>query len=492
MPYIKGLLLIAENTPYVPKNNWEYLSNIAPKMNGKLMLPVADAEVNVILSTNFDLVTKGLSSDDGEFYLRVPSGFDYFIEVYSNHKLILMKFLHVEGKREIDVGQLDLLTTAEALLIKKRILNQKHEDPEKILPQIENYWENGLSLTQLIIDDSTMLLPPSSKYDPFHLISSFTTAFDDQGESLLCTWETREPCHASLFYRSFRSRNYHREHFPAFRKKGKFALQHLREFEGYVYYLEVQSRNGLLAQTPVSCFRVPIRPVSKNIRFIGRQDGPVVLSRRKAQGKKTFKIPPVQFEILLQGALEKSIESELCLEFARKIQAPRYIIREGYHELELNVYFPEDHSFMWGPIEETEKSSIQNQTLENIKKLWKKIKIESPPNCIVEIGYSTPFSELVSYQNGNRFRLFSNMNLSDSILILTYRRIDTLDLDSIQYYQGYLTLQGEGLFSDYQIQLEVEGRFEEEKTDDLIVQSSCEICGSIDFVTEMTIAPKRP
>jgi len=496
MAYLKGVLLVSNNAPLIQKNPWDYISTISPQVEGETTTPVTDADLKIVLSVSSDVITRGLSSDEGDFYLRVPSGIDCFIEASLNQKLILMKYIHVQEKREINVGTLDLASTAEALLIKKRLL--KYQDDhisspnlEKMFPQIENCWKNGISLSQLYMNDITPPVTSASRYDPFHLITSFNATLDDRGEAILWNWETREPCHARLFYRTFRSRSYRWENFPTYRKKGKFSLNPLREFEGYIFYLEVQTRNGLLALTPPQCLRVPIKSELNTHRFIGRQEGPVIIARRPAHGKKTFHIPPIQFELQLKGALEKSFESEQNLEFANKIKIPRFILREGYHELEFNIYFPQEHSFMWGPIEELEELSIDNHFWETIKNLWEKTQIEVPQNCVLEIGYSTPFSEIISYRKRSHFRLFSNMDLSDTILILTYRHIDTLDLDCVQFFQGYLNLQGEGPFSDYQLQLKIEGRFDEEKIDDPIIQNSRDINGNVALNADMIIELKK-
>jgi hypothetical protein len=79
------------------------------------------------------------------------------------------------------------------------------------------------------------------------------------------------------------------------------------------------------------------------------------------------------------------------------------------------------------------------------------------------------------------------MDLSDTLLILSYRSLDTLNLDCLQFFLGQLNLQGEGPFSDYSLQLKLEGRFLEDKSDDLIVQCSREIYGQIDLDVEMII-----
>ena len=55
------------------------------------------------------------------------------------------------------------------------------------------------------------------------------------------------------------------------------------------------------------------------------------------------------------------------------------------------------------------------------------------------------------------------MDLSDTILILSYRSLDTLNLDCMQFFLGQLNLQGEGQFSDYHLQLKLEGRFLKKK-----------------------------
>jgi hypothetical protein len=57
----------------------------------------------------------------------------------------------------------------------------------------------------------------------------------------------------------------------------------------------------------------------------------------------------------------------------------------------------------------------------------------------------------------------------------------------MQFFLGQLNLQGEGQFSDYHLQLKLEGRFFEEKSNDLIIQSSRDIYGQIDLDADMVI-----
>ena len=492
MTYLKGSLFVSNNAPFIQKNSWDYISSITPQIDGETTVPLSDAEINVLMAGTSDLICRGLSSDEGEFYLRVPSGIHCFIEVFLNQKLILMKHLQVNQKREMKVSPLDIESTAEAILLKKMDLTYQVEplSPlllEKLYPQIEYCWKNGISLHELFETQDKHNNVIISKYDPFQLITSFTIDIDDKGENLIWSWATREPCRARIFYRSFRSKDYRNVEFPEYKNEGFYCLSSPQEFEGYVYYLEVQNQKGFLALTPPSCFRIPIKPRSVQHRFVGRQEGPVITSRNVTHGKKTIQLPNFKIDLLLKGTIEKNFESEMNLEFAKKIKIPRFILREGFHELELNIYFPQDHSFLWGPIETPEEFSIDSQTWEKIKKLWGKFQISTPPNSVVEIGYSKPFSEIISYRNRSHYRLFSNMDLSDTLLILSYRSLDTLNLDCLQFFLGQLNLQGEGPFSDYSLQLKLEGRFLEDKSDDLIVQCSREIYGQINLDVEMII-----
>jgi len=492
MTYLKGAIYVSNTAPFIKKNPWDYISSITSQIEGESTIPLSDADIKVFMGGSSDLICRGLSSDEGEFYLRVPSGINCFIEVYMNQKLILIKHLQVSEKREMKVGSLDIESTAEAILLKKKLLTNQDQplSPvllEKLYPQIEYCWKNGISLHKLYDTQDNHDQTVISKHDPFQLITSFNIEIDEGNENLFWSWATREPCQARLFYRSFRSRHYRQVEFPEYKKRGFHNLSSPQEFEGYVYYLEVQTQKGFLALTPPRCFRIPIKPRLARHRFIGRQEGPVVTTRNVTHGKKTIQLSDLKIDLLLKGAIEKSFESEMNLEFVKKIKIPRFILREGFHELELNIYFPQDHSFLWGPIETPEELSIDSQTWEKIKKLWAKFQISAPSNSVVEIGYSKPFSEIISYRNRSHYRLFSNMDLSDTILILSYRSLDTLNLDCMQFFLGQLNLQGEGQFSDYHLQLKLEGRFFEEKSNDLIIQSSRDIYGQIDLDADMVI-----
>lgn len=84
-----------------------------------------------------------------------------------------------------------------------------------------------------------------------------------------------------------------------------------------------------------------------------------------------------------------------------------------------------------------------------------------PPGYLMEVGCSTPFVEVVGYRGGEYFHLFSNTDLEERIFLCSLRRLDSLDLETTIYYWGKLTLQGEGLFEDYFLELDLRGKFEE-------------------------------
>ncbi len=494
MTYLKGELFVSNNAPFIQKNPYDHISPITSPIEGETTIPLSDAEINVLMAESYDVICRGLTSDEGEFYLRVPSGIGCFIEASLNQNLILMKYIQVKEKREMKVGPLDIVSTAEAILVKKMHLTNQGQmvsplSLENLYPQIKYCWENGISLHKLY-DSPGNHNTNISRLDPFHLVTSLKIEMDERGENLFWSWVTCEPCKVRLFYRSFRSRNYRYVDSLEYKKRGQFCLSSLQEFEGYIYYLEVQSQKGFLARTPISCFRIPIKPNLVRHRFAGRQEGPVVIARKITQGKKTIQLPNLKIDLSLQGIMEKNFESEINLEFVKKIKIPRYILREGYPDLEFNIYFPQDYSFLWGPTEALEGLSIDAPTWEKIKMLWEKFPINVPPNSIIEIGYGKPFSEIISYRNHSHYRLFSNMDLSDTIFILGYRSLDTLNLDYLQFFQGQLNLRGEGPFSDYHLQMKLEGRFFEENNGNLIIQSSRNIFGHIDLEADMVIKPK--
>ena len=122
MTYLKGAIYVSNTAPFIKKNPWDYISSITSQIEGESTIPLSDADIKVFMGGSSDLICRGLSSDEGEFYLRVPSGINCFIEVYMNQKLILIKHLQVSEKREMKVGSLDIESTAEAILLKKKLL----------------------------------------------------------------------------------------------------------------------------------------------------------------------------------------------------------------------------------------------------------------------------------------------------------------------------------------------------------------------------------
>ena len=154
MTYLKGAIYVSNTAPFIKKNPWDYISSITSQIEGDTTVPLSDADIKVFMGGSSDLICRGLSSDEGEFYLRVPSGINCFIEVYMNQKLILIKHLQVSEKREMKVGSLDIESTAEAILLKKKLLINQDQplSPvllEKLYPQIEYCWKNGISLHKL-------------------------------------------------------------------------------------------------------------------------------------------------------------------------------------------------------------------------------------------------------------------------------------------------------------------------------------------------------
>jgi len=205
------------------------------------------------------------------------------------------------------------------------------------------------------------------------------------------------------------------------------------------------------------------------------------VSRREVDGHVPFPGAKGPLNFRLSNAQEKNVEAEVDLEFSRKREIPRFLVREGFQEVELNLYFPQEHSFLWGPMGKKPGFLVEGGNMDSLIALWKKVKVEHPDPCIVEAGFSTPFAEVTGFREGESFRLFSASELADRITLLSFRRVDSLGLESVIYYRGNIHLGGEGLFEGYSMEVETEGKFEEETGKELHPHSSGDVSGNAEF-----------
>ncbi|MEI6157909.1 MAG: hypothetical protein WCP87_06045, partial [Atribacterota bacterium] len=198
MPYVKGKVILPEFASQIQKNPLENIVLPPEEEWRKKQISISDADIKAFLPVSRELVTRGTTSDDGEFFLRVPSGLSYFLEVYLNEMLICLKFLSVKNGKEIDMGILDQHTSAHALYVKKNMAKrQKYSlDGNESVVQlveyinlIEQQWRKGEGLEPV---ERKILGPESPDLsggnDPSHLISSFQATFDEISEKIYFSW----------------------------------------------------------------------------------------------------------------------------------------------------------------------------------------------------------------------------------------------------------------------------------------------------------------
>ncbi|MDK2897295.1 MAG: hypothetical protein PWP04_1415 [Candidatus Atribacteria bacterium] len=462
MTFIRGRVFLPKDVPFVQPDSWGYVSQTLAEEE-EIRIPLADALVRARLKESGALITKTRSNEEGEFFLRLPPREKFVLEVVKEKKILVAGLISVEKEREIDVGTLDSSSTAW-LLAEWEHLAQGGAGlaplPFRLrrwAQTVEDLWRNNCGLLDDKKISSLWYQKNTSNLDPFCLFKHFDFEWDKKERVLKVSWSSEEKVVIRLFYRSFRSVYYRKKEMVGTR--GEFLLENLREFEGYLFYLEAHNQKGRLARTPTFAFRVPIIGESQEIELIGNQEGPAIIERRQVSGKRIISFGQDSLELDLNHVFERKFEAELNFEFSRKFRIPRYFIREGFSDLELSFYFPHEFSSLWG---RKGKVDLFGLSEEEILCLWQKIPVEIPPHYLLEIGVSLPFAELVSYRSNSYYRLFSSSDLQQGVLVLLLRDLDSLDLPSVAFYRGNLTLQGEGLFEGYCLEIDFEGKFEED------------------------------
>ncbi|HQE25288.1 MAG TPA: hypothetical protein PKZ70_04640 [Candidatus Atribacteria bacterium] len=454
LAFIRGRVLLPSDAPWVRRASQEYAYFGGEEKKERLLIPLSNAEVKVFMAESPDLITQTTSNEEGEFLLRVPPGEDYFLEFYSQSQLVALALVS-STEEEIDLGVVDSLTTAQALGMK---MGEKTSSAfaSQLAKEIEQMWVRGEGLEKL----GTVNYSPYHS-DPFELIEDLSFSFLSAGKTLIINWKSTQSVVARLYHRSFNS-SYYRSVTAKQKRRGSFVLD-VQEFEGYLFYLEVENSQHLLGRTPIRVVRAPLSPEKRKVVIRGREDGPVTVARRKISGEKIIFLPggEEKVKLLLSRALERSFEAEMYFDFLGAEEVPRFLVREGFEELELALYFPAEFSFLWGPAGANPGVSISAEDREKILELWEDEDFTLPPGYLMEVGCSTPFVEVVGYRGGEYFHLFSNTDLEERIFLCSLRRLDSLDLETTIYYWGKLTLQGEGLFEDYFLELDLRGKFEE-------------------------------
>lgn len=479
MAFIQGRILLPSDSLWVRKAAREYMR--FKEEREKLLAPLPDTEIKVFLSESPDLITQTKSNEEGEFFLRVPPGENCFLEFYSQSQLVALAFAN-STEEEIDLGIVDSLATAQALKMK---MGEKGNSISisRLAKDIEGMWDRGESLEKL--KAATYSSP-----DPFQLIEYFDFSFFPDSKTLLVSWKSRQPVVARLYYRSFNSSRYHSlttQH----QKRGIFSFE-VREFEGYLFYLEVENSQHILGRTPLRAVRAPLSSEKREIIIEGREDGPITVARRKVSGEKIISFPKENknIKLLLSRALEREFEAEMYFNFLGVEEMPRFLAREGFEELEFALYFPTEFSFLWGPVGGDPGVSLSPENEKTILELWEDEGSVLLPGHLMEVGYSTPFVEVVGYRGGTYFHLFSNTDLKEKIFLFSLRRLDSIDLETTIYYWGNLTLQGEGLFEDYSLELNLRGKFEEGKNPPFWTIPQGEVEGQIKLWADLEIKKK--
>jgi len=479
LAFIQGRILLPSDSLWVRKAAREYMH--FKEEREKLLAPLPDTEIKVFLAESPDLITQTKSNEEGEFFLRVPPGENYFLEFYSQSQLVALAFAN-STEEVVDLGTVDSLATAQALKMKMGEKGDLISIPQ-LAKDIEGMWDRGESLEKF-------RAATYSSPDPFQLIEYFDFSFFPDGKTLLVTWKSRQPVTARFYYRSFHSSRYH-SLITQRQKRGIFSFE-VREFEGYLFYLEVENSQHILGRTPLRAVRAPLSSEKREIIIEGREDGPITVARRKVSGEKTISFPKENknIKLLLSRALEREFESEMYFNFLGVEEMPRFLAREGFEELEFALYFPTEFSFLWGPVGGNPGVSLSPENEKAILELWKDDDLTLSPGQLMEVGYSTPFVEVVGYRGGTYFHLFSNTDLKEKVFLLSLRRLDSLDLETTIYYWGNLTLQGEGLFEDYSLELNLRGKFEEGQNPPFWSIPQSEVEGQIKLWADLEIKKK--
>lgn len=495
MPFVRGRAVLPKESFFTSENPLRYLSQLENKLDEE-KAPLAFAEVQAILPPSSDVVTRGLTNEDGDFFLRVPSGELLLIEFRWKGKLLLIDYVPPLSEERMDLGTVDdfkaacALVNLESLLWGKSQRSTNQETLYALSKKIEKTISSGETLEELPevqrLFGSFRELARS--FDPLGIIEDYQLHFLPEEKSLKISFHAPRAQKVNLYYRPFRSRFY--RVIRAEKNKGNFFLRNLREFEGYLIYLEALTHQGILAHTPRRSFRVPLYPTRRFISLQGHQEGPIVSTRMEVSGKRLEKVSGKTLLLETMKALQKNAEIEMDFNFYGSMLLPRFLVREGFQDLEFNLYFPNEETFLLGPLNEVPGVLLESPSWEEIKSWWQKFTPHFPERGMLEIGFGTPFVELIGYREGGYFRLFSNTDLREKVLMVSCYQLNSLDLPLTTFYWGKLRLFGEGLFKNYQIDVLLEGKFEENGEDNLPADAQT-IRGHITLEAELTFLKRN-
>ena len=104
------------------------------------------------------------------------------------------------------------------------------------------------------------------------------------------------------------------------------------------------------------------------------------MARRKVSGERTISFPKENrdLKLSLYRAMEREFEAEMYFNFLGVEEMPRFLVREGFEELEFAIYFPMEFSFLWGPVGSKPGVSISAEDREKILELWRDEELALP------------------------------------------------------------------------------------------------------------------
>lgn len=471
MTFLHGTVLLPADAPF-HDGFWEYPSSEDEEAP---TVPIAGAKVLVLLAESGTPVTQATTNDNGEFVARVPSGERYFLEVYIEGDLVALGFAEVGEEKHHEVGTIGDESTLAAILKKRAlVLSGKSEDApgEATLrswrEDLLRLWRKGKSLPQFSPWKEVAKRESAASLDPLRLFEKVEYFFGEDGHYLVILWKAREDVEATLYIRSFRLPVFQKDG-PAMGREGRFVLP-VEEFEGYLFFLEAKNATNLLGRTPTYIVRAPFTPQIRDVVLHGYQEGPTTILRRETRGRRVIHFHSDRDGVIvltLRKAQERGFSIEMEFDLSRRRVFPKCFAQEGFRHLVLAMYFSEDRSFFWGPVGRGVK--VREEEWEELLGLWKKVPPEvSLKDHFVEVGFGFPFVEVIGFFQDEEFRLFANRYPEDGVLLLSSRRLDSLDVESTIYYRGRVRLWGEGVFEGCFLDVDFEGKFTEdtEKDDD--------------------------
>ncbi len=498
MTFLHGTVLLPADAPF-HDGFWEY-----PPSEGEEAptVPIAGARVLIVLAEGGTLVTQAVTNDDGEFVARVPSGERYFLEVYVENDLVALGFAEVGEEKHHDVGTIGDESTLLTVL-KKRSLVFPERSGDFSLEETFKSWREGL-LNLWRRGKNLLHFPPwrevakknvALSLDPLRLFENVEYFFGEDGHYLVVLWRAREEVETTLYIRPFRLPVFQKDG-PVAGKEGRFVLP-VEEFEGYLFFLEAKNATNLLGRTPTYVVRAPFTPQIRDVTLYGYQEGPTTILRRETRGRRVIHFHSDRDGIIvltLRRAQERGFAIEMEFDLSRKRLFPKCFTQEGFRHLMLAMYFAEDRSFFWGPVGRGVK--VREEEWQELLGLWKRI----PPEIalekhFVEVGFGFPFVEVFGFFQDKEFRLFANRYPEDGVLLLSSRRLDSLNVEATVYYRGRVRLWGEGVFEGCFLDIDFEGKFvedtEKEDEDETFPAFQVPVKGSVTLWTKAWVGQIR-